>query len=83
MTQYDNSNSGVLFKNDKQNERQPDYRGSWTDANGNEYWLSAWIKKSQKGESFMSLSATAKEPSQAPAPAPAPAAMEFDNDVPF
>jgi len=33
----------------------------------------------------MSLSATAKEPSQAPAaaPAPAPAAMEFDNDVPF
>lgn len=85
MSQYDNSNSGALFKNDKQNDRQPDYRGSWTDANGVEYWLSAWIKTSQKGDKFMSLSATAKEPSQAPAaaPAPAPAAMEFDNDIPF
>ena len=85
MSQYDNTNSGALFKNDKQNDRQPDYRGSWTDANGTEYWLSAWIKQSKSGQTFMSLSATAKEPSQAPAaaPAPAPAAMEFDNDIPF
>ena len=44
--QYDNSSRGVLFKNDrKEKETHPDYKGSYTDANGAEFWLSAWIKK--------------------------------------
>lgn len=83
--QYDDKNTGVLFKNDrKESDRHPDYRGSFTDSNGVEHWLSCWIKESKTGSKFMSLSATPKEPMQAVAQsAPAPAAMDFDNDVPF
>jgi uncharacterized protein (DUF736 family) len=85
MTQYDDKNSGVLFKNDrKETDRHPDYRGTFTDSKGVEHWLSAWIKTSAKGDKFMSLSASPKEPQQAPVAQHAtPASMDFDSDVPF
>jgi len=87
MTQYDNTNRGVLFKSDrKERDSHPDYRGS-INVNGQEFWLSSWLKEGQKGK-FMSLSITPKE--QAPAPSK-PAAKQtkgvpmddFDSDVPF
>jgi hypothetical protein len=60
--EYDNTNRGVLFKNDrKEKENQPDYKGSYSDANGQDFWLSAWIKKDKNGNTFMSLSTTAKD----------------------
>jgi hypothetical protein len=60
MTQYDNTNRGVLFKNDrKEQDNHPDYKGS-INIDGQEFWLSAWIKESQKGK-FMSLSVKPKE----------------------
>lgn len=61
--EYDNTNSGVLFKNDKRPGKQdPDYTGSWEDMNGTQYWLSAWIKTSKDGtKKFMSLSARPKD----------------------
>lgn len=52
---YDNTNTGVLFKNEKQSEKQPDYRGK-IDIGGKEYNLAGWVRKSQRtGESFLSL----------------------------
>jgi len=52
---YDNTNSGALFKNDKRtNERQPQYTGS-IDADGKEYWMSAWVKESRDGKKFFSM----------------------------
>ena len=75
---YDNSNSGILTKNDKQgNENRPDYRGS-INVNGVDYWLSAWIKTGRDGtklagQKYMSLSVQPKDASYAPAPAAAPA----------
>lgn len=77
---YDNNNSGVLFKNDrKTNAKQPDYKGS-VQADGQNYWLSAWIKQGKQGK-FMSLAltlkdvATEREP-QEPLDRPS-------NDIPF
>jgi hypothetical protein len=73
---YDNTNSGLLAKNDKQgNDSRPDYRGS-INVDGTEYWLSAWIKTGRDGtklagQKYMSLSV---QPKDAPAAAPAPAA---------
>jgi hypothetical protein len=79
---YDNTNSGLLAKNDKQgNESRPDYRGS-INVEGREYWLSAWIKQGRDGtklagQKYMSLSVQPKgdwgTPAAAPAPSPAPA----------
>lgn len=70
MTDYDNTNRGVLFKNDrKTKDTHPDYQGS-IDVDGEEFWLSAWIKDGRKGK-FMSLSIKPKEEQQEAAPAPA------------
>lgn len=54
---YDNTNTGALFKNDKQgNDNWPDYRGQ-INIEGTDYWISAWLKTSKKDNSrYMSLS---------------------------
>lgn len=65
--EYDNTNRGVLFKNDrKEQDNHPDYKGS-INVGGVEFWLSAWIKEGQKGK-FMSLSIKPKEEARKPAP---------------
>jgi hypothetical protein len=76
---------GSLFKNDREKDTHPDYKGSIT-INGQEFWLSAWIKEGNKGK-WMSLSAQPKEkqqeaPRRAPARAPAPR-DDMDSDIPF
>lgn len=84
---YDNTNSGILTKNDKQgNESRPDYRGS-INVGGVDYWLSAWIKTGRDGtklagQKYMSLSVQPKDASYAPAPAAAsaPAAPRMSQD---
>jgi uncharacterized protein (DUF736 family) len=55
MTKYDNTNKGALFKNDKENERQPDFRGT-VNVGGTDYQLAAWIKQSEKVGKYFSLS---------------------------
>ena len=70
--------SGALFKNDrKEKETQPDYRGD-AKINGQEYWISAWVKEGKAGK-FFSLALTPKESR----PEPAPQAETFDDDLPF
>jgi len=68
MSEYDNNNRGVLFKNDKkETDNHPDYKGR-IDVNGQEYWLSAWIKE-RKGtnQKYMSLSVGDRvEPKESP-----------------
>lgn len=78
--EYDNTNRGALFRNDdKQSDTHPDYKGS-INVGGREFWLSAWLKESKKGQKYMSLSVKPKEASQAQTTQPA---EEFDDDLPF
>jgi uncharacterized protein (DUF736 family) len=57
MSDYDNTNSGVLFLNKtKESERHPDFGGT-ININGVDHFLSAWKKTSQSsGDKFLSLS---------------------------
>lgn len=98
MTDFDRTNTGVLFRNDKQTtDKHPTHTGS-INIDGVEYWLSAWVKEGAKGK-FFSLAVKPKE-QQSPTPkqdkagkwkAGAPAApksrqeapAEDDSDIPF
>jgi len=54
------NNSGVLFKNDKKDtEKHPDYKGNIM-VDGQEYWLSAWIKTGKTGK-FMGLAVSPRD----------------------
>lgn len=48
---------GTLFKNEKQNDRQPDYKGTIL-IGGTTYEIAAWEKTSQRGTTFLSLQAS-------------------------
>jgi len=50
---YDNTNSGVLFKNESENEKAPAYKGK-INVDGKDYELAAWIREGKNGK-FMSL----------------------------
>ena len=86
MSDYDNTNSGALFKNDGKQGNQPDYRGP-LNVDGKDFEVSAWIKKSQAGKSFMSLSIQEKDAWKKDDPKAAEAAAaasdDFEDDVPF
>lgn len=63
--QYDNTNRGTLFPNDrKTKENQPDYKGS-LNVDGVEYWVSGWVKDTQRGE-IVSFSIELKDQNQRP-----------------
>jgi hypothetical protein len=89
--QYDNTNRGALFKNDKTggNPNWPDYRGS-VNVDGTDFWLDAWLKKSKEGKTYMSLSIKPKKDNgqrttrdDKPAAPATAAAGDFDDDIPF
>ena len=86
MADYDNSNRGVLFKNDKKEpgDKKPDYTGS-IDVGGVDHFLDGWIRKSQAGKTFLSLSIKPKNAKQAQKPAQKPSAGfdDLESDIPF
>ena len=82
---YDNTNSGMLARNDKKvTEKHPDFKGS-KNVDGVDYWLSAWVREGKEGgkmegRKFFSLSVSPKEQA-----APKPKATSFDqldDDIP-
>ncbi len=84
MTDFDDTNRGVLFKNDrKEKETHADYNGS-INVGGTDFWLNAWLKESKSGTKFFSLSVKEKEGGATRASTPsAPAAPISLDDVPF
>lgn len=91
--QYDNTNSGALFKNENQyNENSPNARGP-SDikcpccGETTKFWISSWTKISKAGKRFQSLAFTPDDPSKSKpntnngiGPAQP---SDFDEDIPF
>jgi hypothetical protein len=87
MTQYDNTNRGIISKNTrKEADTHPDIKGQLNVA-GVEYWVDGWLKQRNDGTgSFYSLTVKPKDsPAAAPKPAqkPAPKRAHEDEDIPF
>jgi hypothetical protein len=81
--QFDNTNKGILSKNDrKEKDTHPSHKGT-LNVDGVEYWLDAWIKERKDGSGkFFSLSVKRKDGQQAPrrtAPKPAPVDDDLDS----
>ena len=84
MSDYDNTNSGAMFKRDKEgNEKRPDYSGP-INVDGTDWEVAAWIRESKNGNKYMSLKISppfnpegSQKPSQAGANLPEP------EDIPF
>ena len=89
---YENKpGSGALFKRDKKGERQPDYSGPYYEQVGDgvvERQIAAWIRKSKKGETYLSIQVTDRFEAKRVGPpieAPKPdkdAGKDFDNEIP-
>lgn len=78
---YDNTNTGVLFKNEKTNEKAPDYKGK-IDIGGTEYKIAGWIRKSQRtGDTFLSLKIDTYE--ETTPSVPMRTAPLEDDEIPF
>lgn len=89
MADFDNTNRGALFINDKKEpgDKKPDRTGS-LNVDGVEYFIDGWLRKSQAGATFLSLSVKRKEkqaakPAQKPVQRPSSGFDDFDNDPPF
>jgi hypothetical protein len=56
MSNYDNTNRGALFTNDrKQADNHPDYQGK-INVDGTDWEISGWSRTGKSGKKFMSLS---------------------------
>ena len=83
MTQYDSTNRGSLFKNDKKTEeKHPDLSGS-VNIEGVEYWISGWSKVSKGGQKFISLSVRQKQEQTRQSSQPTRASKKEDEDIPW
>ena len=82
MQQFDNTNRGSLFKNEKKTEeKHPDLNGS-LNVDGKEFWISGWSKVSKGGQKFISLSIREKQEQtrQISKPTTKAKAEDFGND---
>lgn len=62
MPEYDNTNSGVISKNDrKRDDKDADIAG-YINVDGKDYWLNGWLRtKKSDGSKFYSLKVKPKQ----------------------
>jgi len=88
---YDNTNTGILTKNEKRrDENDAEYTGS-INAGGTEYWLKAWVNEGKEGgklegKKYFRITLKAKDEQAKPprtAPTTKPRTPDDDEDLPF
>jgi len=86
MQDYDETNRGAIWKNDKKlSDRHPDFTGS-LDVEGTDYWVSAWLRKPDANPKAPALSFSIKpKDEQQQKPVQDNAGQQFDEslDIPF
>lgn len=90
MAQYDETNRGSIWKNDKkQSDKHPDFRGT-LNVDGVEYWVSAWKRKEGANPKAPALTFAVQPKEQQPPAAAGDSGGagefspdEFDSDIPF
>jgi len=81
--EYDNRNTGVLFKNKyKEKDSHPDYKGSFEDASGEEKDLAAWLRTGKSGQKFLSVKVSDKWVAENTEPV-AQESNSLDDEPPF
>lgn len=82
--QYDNTNRGILSRNDrKEKDTHPDFRGE-LNCNGVDGWLSGYIKERKDGKGrFFSLQWKPKDEQPQRAPAKNVPFSDMSDDIPF
>ena len=85
--EYDNTNRGSIWKNDKkETEKHPDFTGS-LNVEGVEYWVSAWKRRPDASVKAPALAFSIKTKDGAPKKKPADQGYkpepDFDDDIPF
>jgi len=73
-------NTGAIFKNDKKQGNQPDYRGK-VNVNGKEMEIALWLKESSKGMKCFSCSFS--EPRMNETPKQVNTQIIENDDLPF
>jgi hypothetical protein len=89
MADYDNTNRGSVWKNEKkETEKHPDFTGS-VNVEGKEYWVSGWKRRPDQSDKApaLSFSLRAKDESaptkQAETSGGGANNADFDDDIPF
>jgi len=92
MTQYDNTNRGSIWGNDKkEKDTHPDFKGS-INVEGVEYWLSGWKRKPDANPKAPALSLSVQRKDSVPntetrddpfADSPKPSQDFDDSSIPF
>lgn len=83
MSDYDDTNRGAIFKNDKTADNQPDYTGK-INVDGVEKRIALWIRESKSGNKYMSAAISDPQPAQSqPQGQPVTLSQAIDDAIPF
>lgn len=86
MPEYDRTNTGAIFRNDKKSaDQHPDYTGS-LDVEGVPHYIDCWLREKKDGSGkFFSVRIKPKGQAapQKPKPAAKPASADEDEGIPF
>lgn len=91
---YDNTNSGIMYRNEnRKTDKHPEFTGS-INVDGVDYWLSGWVNEGKQGgkmegKKYFSIKLNPKE-QRAPASSgggyqtrPSSFSDDFESDIPF